>query len=167
MRLILPILLVVLGLGGGVGAGLYLRPDPAEEKHMAQDAVECVPVDTEKDLKAPDPSELSAASEFVKLNNQFVVPIVADQRVSAMVIMSLTLEVPPGQVEAIYAREPKLRDAFLQTMFDHANIGGFNGAFTDSSTLDVLRRSLHESSYHVVGDLVIDVLITEIARQDV
>ena len=105
--------------------------------------------------------------EYVKLNNQFVVPIVSDERVDALVVMSLSVEVNQGQKETIYAREPKLRDEFLQVLFDHANMGGFRGAFTNSNNLDVLRRSLFEAAEKAAGGVVTDVLIVEIARQDV
>jgi flagellar protein FliL len=106
------------------------------------------------------------APEYVKLNNQFVVPVVEKGRVAAMVVLSLSLEVAPGDTEAVYQREPKLRDVFLQVMFDHANTGGFSGSFTDGSNLIVLRTSLKEAAAQVLGPGVSDVLITDIARQD-
>jgi flagellar FliL protein len=83
-----------------------------------------------------------------------------------MVVLSLSLEVAPGHTEDVYSREPKIRDAFLQVLFDHANSGGFRGSFTDGSNLVVLRRALQEKAVAVLGDIVTDVLITEIARQD-
>jgi hypothetical protein len=83
-----------------------------------------------------------------------------------MVVLSLSLEVAPGSTEAVYEREPKLRDALLQVLFDHANVGGFSGSFTDGSNLILLRTSLKEASALVLGTIVRDVLITDIARQD-
>ncbi|MEP2731330.1 flagellar basal body-associated FliL family protein, partial [Tateyamaria sp.] len=103
---------------------------------------------------------------YVKMSNQFVVPIVDGDSVKGLVVMSLTLEVIAGQKDAVYTREPKLRDSFLQVMFDHANIGGFDGAFTNASNLAVLRGALLEVSQKVMGKQVTDVLIVEIARQD-
>ena len=100
------------------------------------------------------------------MNNQFVVPVVSGDRVQALVVLSLSLEVPAGQKDAIYAREPKLRDSFLQVMFDHANVGGFDGAFTNANNLDVLRSALREVAQKDMGDQISDVLIIEIARQD-
>jgi len=67
----------------------------------------------------------------------------------------------------VYNLEPKLRDTFLQVLFDHANVGGFRGAFTNSSNLDVLRQALFAAGKKVMGDTITDVLIVEIARQDV
>ncbi len=100
------------------------------------------------------------------MNNQFVVPVVKDGRVASMIVLSLSLEVAAGNTEAVYQREPKLRDAFLRVLFDHANVGGFSGSFTDGANLLVLRTNLKEAAALVLGPVVSDVLITDIARQD-
>jgi len=111
--------------------------------------------------------EAGAGTEFIKLNNQFVIPIVDRDMIRAMVVMSLNVEVTQGAAQQVYAREPKLRDAFLQELFDHANMGGFAGEFTGSNNMDVLRAALTEVAQRVLGDLAHGVLITWIARQDV
>lgn len=146
---ILPLILALLGLVLGVGGGMFLRP-PVE------------PVDAE----AAAAVEAPALTEFMKLNNQFVVPVVEQGRVTSLVIMSLSLEVTIGTTEGIYTKEPKLRDAMLQVMFDHANAGGFNGVFTEGANLVFLRKALLEVSQKTIGEDVKDVLISDIARQD-
>lgn len=158
-----PILLALVGLGGGVGAGFFLRPAPVDESHGTEPAAPNAHVAEGPDEEA-EPAE--GAPEYVKMNNQFVVPVVEDERVAAMVVLSLSLEVEAGNTEAVYQREPKLRDAFLQVLFDHANVGGFSGSFTDGSNLVVLRNSLKEAAALILGTAVRDVLITDIARQD-
>ena len=153
MGKILPLLLALVGLGAGVGAGFFLRPaaeTPAEAEAAAEHA----------------PEHETAPPDYIKLNNQFIIPVVEGGRVSSMVMLSLSLEVKAGNSETIYSREPKLRDAFLQVLFDHANTGGFRGAFTDGSNLVLLRQALREKAASVVGDAITDVLITDIARQD-
>lgn len=160
---ILPVLLALVGLGGGVGAGLFLRPIPDTPDHGAEaggDAPKAA------DHAESEDTDEAGTPEYVKMNNQFVVPVVQDGRVAAMVVLSLSLETEAGNTEAIYQREPKLRDAFLQVLFDHANIGGFSGSFTDGANLVVLRTSLKEAAALVLGAVVTDVLITDIARQD-
>lgn len=166
MGKILPILLALIGLGAGIGAGMALRPEPepalAEnpcgEVEMAS-ARPAPPVDEEAEEGAP-------SSDFVKINNQFVVPVVRNGSVTSLVVMSLSVEVVVGQSSAIYQREPKLRDIFLQVMFDHANAGGFDGAFTAGPNMKALRNALFEAAYAEVGEYVLDVLVTDIARQD-
>lgn len=149
LRKIIPVVIVLTGAGAGIGAGLALRqPAPAPS------VSEVVP---------PDPTK---AQDFVKLSNQFVVPLVDGGRVGALVVLSLTVEVEKGQSDEIFQREPKLRDAFLRVLFDHANAGGFRGTFTDGANLVGLRRALTEAAQKVAGTRVRDVLIVDIMRQD-
>lgn len=157
MGKIIPIILALVGLGVGAGAGMVLQPEP-EPIVMNP----CGDVDTAKgdakDTVEDEPSD----TEFVKINNQFVVPVVADGDISSLVVMSLNIEVELGGREAVYQREPKLRDEFLQVMFNHANTGGFDGAFTQSSRLDPLRTALLEVAQAILGSDVKDVLVTNI-----
>ncbi|WP_299140050.1 flagellar basal body-associated FliL family protein [uncultured Tateyamaria sp.] len=160
IKKLLPLVLLLIGAGAGVGAGIFLRPAP-EPVEMTEDAET---PDVMVKEKAEDEPQLDR--EYVKMNNQFVVPIVNGDKVQGLVVMSLSLEVPAGQKDLIYAREPKLRDSFLQVLFDHANIGGFDGAFTNANNLAVLRGALREVAQKDMGDGITDVLIIEIARQD-
>jgi flagellar protein FliL len=164
LKKLFPVVLGLAGLGGGLAAGLYLRPAQNQAAEGA-DAHAAAP-ESEAAEPAESGHEGEEGPEYVKLNNQFVVPVVAKGRVAAMVVLSLSIEVTTGGTEAVYEREPKLRDAFLQVLFDHANTGGFSGTFTDGANLVVLRGSLKEAAALVLGSLVKDVLITDIARQD-
>ncbi len=160
---LLPLLMGLAGTGAGVGAGLFLAPmeDPAEDttQEPAAAAQETADAHGQKESHG-------SAAEYVKLSNQFVVPIVERDRVAAMVVLSLSLEVQPGAQEKIYSIEPKLRDGFLRVLFDHANMGGFGGTFTDADMLDVLRGALRDVARRDAGDAVRNVLIVDIARQD-
>lgn len=173
-----PPLLAVAGLAAGAGAGLYLRPgEPAADSAVAADgtAPAAAPSDhgAAKDAgesaghgDAAGEGEGTPAHEYVKLSNQFVVPVVEGGRVAALVILSLSLEVKTGTTEAVYQIEPKLRDGFLQVMFDHANSGGFKGTFTDGSNMVMLRQALREVAQRIMGPDVSDVLIVDLVRQD-
>lgn len=108
----------------------------------------------------------ASPTEFVKLNNQFVVPVIDSEAVTSLVILSLTLEVKTGSSEVVFGAEPKLRDSFLQVLFDYANAKGFDGAFTQSSRMAQLRKALAEPARAVLGETVKDVLIVDIVRQD-
>ncbi|MEZ5715414.1 MAG: flagellar basal body-associated FliL family protein [Paracoccaceae bacterium] len=171
---LIPILLILIGVGGGIGAGLMLKPAP-EAPLLAANPCGELPAHGEDAPGAmaeeghgdDHGAEGEATHEYVKLNNQFVVPVVGDDKVESLVVMSLSVEVATGAQEEVYKREPKLRDAFLQVLFDHANMGGFRGAFTNSNNMDVLRRALRETARKTVGDLISDVLIVDINRQDV
>ena len=163
MKMLLPLLLGLVGLAGGIGAGIALKPAPSPDEMSAA-------ADHEADMPTPeDPAgeEVDEADlEYVKLNNQFVVPVVTDGRVTSLVVMSISLQVGTGSREAVFSREPKLRDSFLQVLFDHANVGGFNGTFTTSNNLRALRAALLEAAQSVMGDTVSDILIIDMMRQD-
>lgn len=158
-----PFLLALAGLVAGTGTGYLLRPEAAPAEIGAAPA-------NAHAAHEPSGDGVAGADEplhdYVKLNNQFVVPVVEDGRVASLVILSLSLEVPTGAGEKVYTVEPKLRDTFLQVLFDHANSGGFRGIFTDGSNMIPLRRALLEAAIRTLGPDVIDVLIVDIVRQD-
>lgn len=189
-RLLLPLAIALVGLGGGLGAGLMLKPEPDDDvalteggtdsQHGAHEAGEQAEAGGAQDRESGTPSGEAAhaphdaghagsalPTEYVKLNNQFIVPVLREGRVAAMVVMSLSLETALGGKETVYAQEPKIRDGFLRVMFDHANAGGFEGNFTTDSKLEPLRKALRETGRRQLGDLVVDVLVTDISRQDV
>lgn len=176
MKLLIPLILLLIGLGGGVGAGLALRSAPetaaqaaanGEEKNAGSDA-HAEPSETRSGNNASsDHSGATAQNlEYIKLNNQFVVPIVTKDSVDSIIVMSLSLEIVAGQSEIVYLREPKLRDEFLRVLFDHANMGGFRGTFTDTGKLESLRTGLLQVAQNTLGSIATAVLITDITRQD-
>lgn len=165
--LILPLILLMLGVGGGVGAGLFLAPD---EDVLAENPCgigDHVPADAhEDDDHNVEPVALESR-EYARMNNQFIVPVVINEKVASLMVISLSIEVETGGQEAVFSHEPRLRDAFLQVMFDHANIGGFNGAFTATSNMRLLREALKNAADDVMQGHISDVLIVDIVRQDV
>lgn len=140
---------LIVALGSGFAAGWQLRPEVAAG------------------TAAATLSPASADREYFQLTDQFVVPVLADGRVEALMILTLGLEVVAGQSDAVQAVEPRLRDEFLQLLFDHANTGGFRGAFTDAARLLALRGALLEAGRRAIGsDQITDVLITDLMRQE-
>jgi len=199
MKKLLPIILLLIGAGGGVGAGLFLRPVPSAPEMAAACAEgdeHCPPpaaehgeeVASEGHGEAPPashdapsghgaaPAEASGGEhgeepagaggpEYVALQRQMIVPIVSDDQVISLVVMSLSIEVEAGFSNDVYDREPKLRDAFLQVLFRHANTGGFSGDFTSGEKMADLRRALNSAAVQVLGPAAIQVLVTDILRQ--
>ncbi len=151
MGKLIAVLLALIGVGMGIGAGLYLRPDlPAENEAVK------VP------LPEPPASETLTSFEF---SNQFMVPLVSEGRMTGTMVLKLALDLPESQRPMIEANAARLRDAFLQVMFDHANSGGFEGTFTDHGQLGALRRALLEAAVKVAGPGTVHrILITDILR---
>lgn len=170
LRLILPILLLLVGLAGGVGAGMMFAPSEPEADSETANSGADPDAPAPEDIATPRPGESVASTtgqtEYVRLNNQFVVPIVRNGAVRSLVVMSLSIEVNTGSNSAVFDREPRLRDSFLQVMFAHANAGGFDGSFTQAQAMDPLREALREAARRTLGPAVRDVLIVDITRQD-
>lgn len=165
MGKLVPILLAFVGLGAGIGGGLMFRPSQ----------VEVVEINPCGEIESDGANGVDTASEaaddtdavYVKLNNQFVIPVVADGDVKSLVVLSLTLEVSADGQDQVYQHEPKLRDVFLQVLFAHANAGGFDGAFTNDRQMTLLRDALREIAKKTFGARIRDVLIVDLVRQDV
>ena len=187
-KLLLPLILALLGVGGGVGAGMFLIPPPVAEdlamgpcgdvpsaEEMIAAADPHAPAEGEDAAQDPAEGEEGApveagdatGFEYVRMNNQFIIPVVQDGTVKSMVILSISVEVMSGTQDMVFTYEPKMRDVFLQVLFDHANAGGFEGIFTSAENMRDLRRALRLSARDAVGEQVHDVLITDIVRQDV
>ncbi|MGG7565032.1 flagellar basal body-associated FliL family protein [Rhodovulum sp. DZ06] len=193
MKKLLPILLAIIGLVGGLAAGHFLKPPPeehaeagaegaaegghgAEAAHGADDGHGGGHGDGHDEMAAEDPSDIpkpedhdpeeAAQFQYVALDKQFVVPLVDKARVKAMIIMSLSIETKGDGVDIIRQREPKLRDVFLQVMFRHAQSGGFDGVFTGGQVMADLRSALRDAGQGVLGEAAHDVLVTDIVRQD-
>lgn len=156
MLKLLPIILPVLGLGAGVGAGVLMPP-------AQKPPVDC-PAPTDATI-APEALPPDTPVEYMKINNQFVVPLITGEDVTSMVIVSLSLEISQGRQDDIYAIEPKLRDAFLRVLFDHASLGGFEGNFLSNLGLDTLRLALREIGQKTAGPVLHDVLIVDLVKQ--
>ena len=151
---LLPVLILVLGVAGGLGAGLWLRPDPP-------------PPEADAEASAPPAPPEAPTQELAlyELHDQFLVPLLRDERLVSVIVISLALEVAPSALDAVRRAEPRLRDRLLQAMFDHANDGGFHGVFTANNTMTLLRRALLEAAQDVLGaDAVSGVLVTDILR---
>lgn len=168
MGKILPILIVLFGLGAGAGAGIFLRPAPMMNEACQDDGYGSCDEEMVEDVGDGQETEPDLNNVYyVKLSRQFVVPVVKGRKVSSMVVMSLSIETTPAVGDIVFAREPKLRDALLKVMFLHANSGGFDGQFTSSEAMKDLRGSLLEAAREVIGDDIYSVLVTDILRQDV
>lgn len=173
MRKLLPIIMLILGVGGGIGAGIMLAPAPEAPTELATEEGEDATVKpAEEETHAEDEDdhasdEAAIPNEFIKINNQFIIPVMEREQLTSMVVVSLSLEMKPGLASKVHSYEPKIRDVFLRILFDHANMGGFRGAFTRSEILDPLRTALREEGRRYLGKDLVDVLILEITRQDV
>lgn len=193
--ILIPIVMALLGAGLGGGAALALRPeapeDPDEAAHedAAEEPAEAEPAAEDHgghdhaaaahEQAAPAPAAHGEAhggeagghgaapfADYYKISSQFVVPVIEGDRTRALVAISLSLDLGTGGRDAALNQEPRLRDALLRVMFDHANTGGFAAGYTGDHRLEPLRAALLEQARAILGPSLKDVLITDIARQE-
>lgn len=182
-KLLLPIVLAVLGLGGGLAGGQMLRPPPVEEdqgdglNEAAEPTAETEAerlARIERDLEGyerPERTETPAIDDvgivYHKLDKQFIVPVIAQGRVQSLMVISIALRITEGYGTTVFDHEPKLRDEFLQTLFIHGQSEGFATIFQKPHVLADLRDSLLQAAKRVLGDVAHEVLLTNIVRKDV
>ena len=163
MKRLFPMLLVIIALAGGAGAGLYLGGGKACAAGGGAAKPAAAPSD---DCAEEGVDHATLPTEYAALKRQFVIPVMHGGKVEAMVVASLAVEMIEGTTEIAFSSEPKLRDAFLQVFFVHAHSGGFDGAFTQHDAMTDLRARLQEVAEPILGDSLRAVLITDIVRQD-
>ncbi|WP_392662907.1 flagellar basal body-associated FliL family protein [Amaricoccus sp. B4] len=195
MKFVIPVVLALLGLGAGIGAGFALKPPPEEtadacapgapaaegghgaaEAPAAEGADPCAPEHAEIDPFEPEEPAAAEAEHggegehplYVALEKPFVVPVFTNEKVTAMMVVSLSVATVGEDPELVHALEPRLRDRFLEVMFLHSNSGGFSGSFTTGRKMEDLKTALLKAARQVMGaEMVTEVLVTEINRQDV
>jgi flagellar basal body-associated protein FliL len=155
LGLLVPVVALAVGLAAGAGGAVFLAAEPEAEPDAAAAESEAAPE-----------QEPGAPTEFAELGSQFVVPVLDEGSMRALVLVSLSLEVTEGSTGQVHSIEPRLRDSFLQVLFDHANSGGFDDRFTQSDRMSLLRYSLREAAQRLLGPILIDVLIVDIVRQE-
>lgn len=180
-RIALPALLLAAALLGGAAAGDLLRgPAPAVEPGgEGADAHEGEAPDAGAGPAHEDAAEggghgggsahggdAGGGHSWLEFPQQFFVPIVRGGELRAVMILSLSLEMPAAAEEAVFRQEHRLRDALLRRLLIHANTGGFDGNFTAEAHLALLREALLAEARQVAGPEIGAVLIGDIARQE-
>lgn len=160
MKLLLPIIIALLGLAGGVGVGVVLKPPPEPMEEDAEKSMEIGPAVVEKQFEATD-------SEYVEMTRKLIVPVVAENGDKALVAIELHLEVDPGFATTAVQHEPKVRDAFLRTLIWFATTGAFNEDAHPNETFEELGRELTRAAQKVLGESVRGVLIGDMIKQRV
>lgn len=183
---IVSIVLQLIGVVAGVFLGLSMKSSGgqdgaggssahAEEKHDDGHGKKEKKKGKKKDKKGGKShgkkdghgsGEEDAAYGFLKFSRQFIVPVVQADHVQSLVILDINLEVDPSATERAYSQEPKVRDALLRALFTLSNEGAFSGGFVDEENMEKVRTSLLTAAHGIIGDDVTEVLILNVARQD-
>ncbi len=119
-----------------------------------------------KDSDHGDDTSAYGQTTYLKFNRQFVVPVMSNGKISALVIMNLNLELDSNAPDNAYTFEPKLRDAITRELLALSNDGAFGKNLTSAETYENIRRTLLSASKVVIPDGVHDILILDLARQE-
>lgn len=106
------------------------------------------------------------SADWYHFDKQFFVPILRNGSTTAVMVLSLTVEMPSSERTNVEAQEHRLRDALLNALMIQANTGGFDGNFTAEPNLDQLRTALLAAAQKAAGPRIQSILIEDIAKQD-
>ncbi|MEL6687540.1 MAG: hypothetical protein AAFP97_07950 [Pseudomonadota bacterium] len=161
--LILPVL-VSISAAGGVFAANMLNggSQPAAAPASGGDAYGAEA--SAKDASATP--EKTDTSDYMRFKRQFVVPVMRDQAVEALVLLNIGLDIEESKRDEIFKKEPRFRDSFIRELLQLSNDGYFNEEMTSPDTYEVVRETLLRSARTVQEKGVNDVLILDFSRQD-
>jgi hypothetical protein len=146
MKRSLAVIGVVLGLAVGGGAGSYWYMAPAGDAAASL-------------LR-------SEHHAFIDMERKFVVPLVRGNRVRSLVVVDLRLEVRSAAETRAQELKPKIRDLFLDTLYEMAVAGAFDGDLYSNNVQGEMRARLLEDAMQVLQDDATAILIGELLRQD-
>lgn len=161
-KLLILLAFALIGIGGGVGAGYFLKPPPAESPGTdhADDAHADKPA-------APEGGHGTAGeSSYVKIGRQMIIPVVEARETQALMLFELAVDVPAEDAGTVHAMEPRLRDAFLRELFRMSHTGAFMKNYTDEHVIEELRRNLTRAAREHLHLDSAEVLILDVMRQE-
>ena len=170
MKKLLPILLAVIAIVVGAAGGFFLRassaPAAPEAGHEPKkDGHETPKAKDAHGAKGEAHDKKGDAAVYMKFSRQFVTPIVAEGRPTAMMILDVNIEIDPSLADTIYAEEPRLRDGVLKALLRQSGAGRLGSIFADPAVLEETRREILEELRAIVGDGAKSVLIMDVGYQ--
>ena len=165
--LILPVLLSISAAGGVFTANMLQGDAPsASSKDGAHGAAKSDAAKGHGEGHGAEATLKSDSSGFMKFKRQFVVPVMKDQAVEALVLLNLGLDIDESKRDDIFRKEPRFRDTFIRELLQLSNDGYFNEEMTSPNTYEVVRETLLRAAKSVDNEAVNDVLILDFSRQD-
>ena len=160
--LILPVLVSISAAGGVFAANMLGGgSQPAAAPAAGGEAY-----GTEASAKDAGSPAKTDTSDYMRFKRQFVVPVMQDQAVEALVLLNIGLDIEESKRDEIFRKEPRFRDSFIRELLQLSNDGYFNKEMTSPDTYEVVREALLRSAREVQDKGVNDVLILDFSRQD-
>jgi len=176
MKLVITSVVAVIFVALGSFAGVVLKSptevaaEPADEEADGDEAYGSG--DYGGDKKAAkgadkyDSGGSSGDSAYYKFSREFVVPIMRGGQVKSLVILHISLETDDSTAEALFSEEPKLRDNIMTTLIELSNDGDTLTNLTDVEHYETIRAMVLMNLEDVLDKGLHNVLILDIAKQD-
>ena len=103
---------------------------------------------------------------YFKFSREFVVPVVSQGRVTSLVILNLNLEADASMSQKLFEMEPKLRDNIMTTLITISNDGKTFESMTDVENYETIRSMVMMNLQSVMATGIHNVLIVDLAKQD-
>ncbi|MEO9968461.1 MAG: hypothetical protein ABJG15_01315 [Hyphomonadaceae bacterium] len=103
---------------------------------------------------------------FFNFNREFVIPIMANQRVDSLIIININLEVQASVLDKLFSLKPKLRDNIMTTLVELSNDGHTLVEPTSVDSYETIRSTVMLNLGSVVDKGIENVLIMDLAKQD-
>ena len=166
MMKLLPILIILAGVTTGVAGGLAYEIMRVNYPKLHSENEIFYLVETHLKRDTSEPEELPEV-EFLAFNDPFIIPVIEEDALKALISLKIGMEVLPKDKSKLEHYKPKLRDLFLQIMFQHSHAGAFSGNYTESERLIALRRNLIQVVEENLDIELKDLLIKDVAWQHV
>lgn len=108
----------------------------------------------------------SGDSAYYKFSREFVVPIMRGGQVKSLVILHISLETDSATTEKLFSEEPKLRDNIMTTLIGLSNDGRTLERPTEVSNYETIRAMVLMNLKDAISDKIRNVLIVDVAKQD-
>jgi len=167
MKKILPILVIVGALIGGIalgGAAHIATGGGTKKSGPATHEDSEHPKETGHGKKSGH-GEDTAKSAYLKFGRQFVAPVIKNGVPIGMMILDVNIELDPAIGQSAYSEEPRLRDAVMEVLLRQGAKGRLNDLFVDPAVLDETKEEILTASRKILGDGARSVLIMDIGYQ--
>lgn len=176
-KILTPILLIVGIFAGSAGAN-FLKAPPTEKaseekKDGEYDEDGKKGSDEKSDKKSDKKSKEKGGGygestvSYFKFSREFVVPLMRDNQVESLVILNLNLEIDSSESGSLFSKEPKLRDNIMSTLIELSNDGSTLDNFSQVESYETIRSVILENLKSEIGPGIMNVLILDMAKQQV
>lgn len=187
-KILMPILMILFVVGGAVAAD-FMKTSKAstaeaedsdhsskekvkqggDKKGKDSDGKKKSKKDKKSSKKSKDGDEGQNGSlevSYLKFKRQFVVPVMKEGKIDALIIMNLNYELNSDAPENVYTYEPKLRDAIMRELLGLSRDGVFGEGLTSADSYEKIRNRLLGAGQAIIPEGIRGVLILDIARQE-